>query len=146
MTSAKGIYGLESVNRLTWITQIIWISQPLHLAKLDFTARGLVLVAKLDSTVRLLLISDSTDNLRFHAQIISDSTHRESQISRTFQPGRELAIPMLVTVLTSTYPAILYPGLFGVGADLRVLVFLGLRCAVSNRKRLGSPGTGPCTP
>ena len=34
-TSAKRIYGLESVNRLTWITQIIWISQPLHLPKLE---------------------------------------------------------------------------------------------------------------
>ena len=66
-SSPKRIFGLESVNQLTWIIQIIWISQPLRSAKLDFMARLLVLVAKLDSTVRLLLISDSRDNLGFYA-------------------------------------------------------------------------------
>ena len=61
-SSAKRIYGLESVNRLTWITQIIWISQPLRLAKLDFTVRLLVLVAKLDFTVRLLVLMAKLDS------------------------------------------------------------------------------------
>ena len=91
------IYRLESVNRLTWITLIIWISQPLRLAKLDFTVRLLVLVAKLDSTVTLLLISDSTDNLRFHAH---------------FNLGEVARYPY-AGYCTYYYPTILYPGLFG---------------------------------
>ena len=47
------------------------MSHPLRLAELDFIVILFVLVAKLDSTVRLLLISGSTDNLRFYTSSLS---------------------------------------------------------------------------
>ena len=108
------MYELESVNMLMWITQIIWISQPLRLAKLDFTVRLLVLVAKVDSMVRPLLNSDSTDNVRFYGSLLSLCWLLYLVVNLRTCPYCILVYSVLGEVISyvlpdSAYPAMWYP-------------------------------------